>query len=66
MLAVKTLARRSMARASVRSAHTVLLMRHGESIWNLENKFTGWYDVALSEKGHVEVYIFTKAVRNPL
>lgn len=34
--------------------HTVLLMRHGESVWNLENKFTGWYDVALSEKGHVE------------
>lgn len=29
-------------------------MRHGESVWNLENKFTGWFDVALSEKGHQE------------
>ena len=27
------------------------LLRHGESIWNLENKFTGWYDCDLSEKG---------------
>lgn len=26
----------------------------GESIWNLENKFTGWYDVALSKAGHTE------------
>ncbi|KAJ8598091.1 hypothetical protein CTAYLR_005566 [Chrysophaeum taylorii] len=42
------------ARRGVRQAHTVLLMRHGESVWNLANKFTGWHDVALSEKGHEE------------
>jgi len=29
----------------------LVLLRHGESIWNLENKFTGWTDVGLSEKG---------------
>lgn len=29
----------------------ILLLRHGESIWNQENRFTGWYDVDLSEKG---------------
>lgn len=29
----------------------LVLLRHGESIWNKENKFTGWYDVGLSEKG---------------
>ena len=29
----------------------VVLIRHGESVWNLENKFTGWTDVALSEQG---------------
>ena len=29
----------------------LVLVRHGESIWNLENKFTGWTDVGLSEKG---------------
>lgn len=29
----------------------IVLLRHGESLWNKENKFTGWTDVDLSEKG---------------
>lgn len=29
----------------------LVLLRHGESQWNLENRFTGWVDVPLSEKG---------------
>ena len=29
----------------------IVLLRHGESAWNKENRFTGWYDVDLSEKG---------------
>ncbi|MCM8787717.1 MAG: 2,3-diphosphoglycerate-dependent phosphoglycerate mutase [Candidatus Omnitrophica bacterium] len=29
----------------------LVLLRHGESVWNLENRFTGWTDVDLSEKG---------------
>ena len=29
----------------------LVLVRHGESVWNLENKFTGWTDVGLSNKG---------------
>lgn len=29
----------------------LVLVRHGQSVWNLENKFTGWTDVDLSEKG---------------
>ncbi len=29
----------------------VILLRHGESIWNKENRFTGWTDVGLSDKG---------------
>lgn len=29
----------------------VVLIRHGESVWNKENLFTGWADVTLSEKG---------------
>lgn len=33
---------------------TLILLRHGESQWNLENRFTGWVDVALSEKGKKE------------
>lgn len=32
-------------------AHTLVLIRHGESTWNNENRFTGWVDVPLSEKG---------------
>jgi 2,3-bisphosphoglycerate-dependent phosphoglycerate mutase len=31
--------------------YKVVLLRHGESIWNLENKFTGWTDMGLSQKG---------------
>ena len=34
--------------------HTVVLLRHGESTWNKENRFTGWTDVDLSEKGREE------------
>lgn len=34
---------------------TLVLVRHGESTWNLENKFTGWYDCPLSPKGESEV-----------
>ena len=29
----------------------LVLIRHGQSAWNLENKFTGWTDVDLTEKG---------------
>lgn len=32
----------------------LVLLRHGESQWNLENRFTGWVDVDLSPKGEVE------------
>jgi 2,3-bisphosphoglycerate-dependent phosphoglycerate mutase len=32
----------------------LVLLRHGESLWNRENRFTGWYDIDLSEKGQVE------------
>lgn len=34
--------------------HKVVLLRHGESVWNKENRFTGWTDVDLSEKGKQE------------
>ena len=29
----------------------LIFVRHGQSVWNLENKFTGWVDVGLSERG---------------
>lgn len=34
--------------------YTLVLIRHGESIWNKENRFTGWKDVPLSDRGHEE------------
>jgi 2,3-bisphosphoglycerate-dependent phosphoglycerate mutase len=34
--------------------YKLVLLRHGESIWNKENRFTGWIDVGLSEKGTQE------------
>jgi 2,3-bisphosphoglycerate-dependent phosphoglycerate mutase len=34
--------------------YKVVLLRHGESTWNHENRFTGWTDVDLSEKGRAE------------
>jgi 2,3-bisphosphoglycerate-dependent phosphoglycerate mutase len=32
----------------------IVLIRHGQSVWNLENRFTGWTDVDLSENGYQE------------
>ncbi|MBN1596800.1 MAG: 2,3-diphosphoglycerate-dependent phosphoglycerate mutase [Bacteroidales bacterium] len=34
--------------------HKLVLLRHGESLWNKENRFTGWTDVDLTEKGITE------------
>jgi 2,3-bisphosphoglycerate-dependent phosphoglycerate mutase len=35
----------------------LILIRHGQSLWNAENKFTGWVDVPLSEMGRAEATI---------
>ena len=34
----------------------IVLLRHGESVWNKENRFTGWTDVGLTEKGYREAH----------
>ena len=34
--------------------HKLVLLRHGQSAWNLENRFTGWTDVGLTEQGMAE------------
>ncbi len=41
----------------------LVLLRHGESTWNRENKFTGWTDVDLSEKGTAEAHRAGKLLR---
>ena len=43
--------------------HKLVLIRHGESQWNKENRFTGWKDVDLSEKGIVEAHAAGKLLR---
>ena len=57
--------------------HKLVLIRHGESSWNKENRFTGWQDVPLSDKGLAEAkaagellkkegYVFDKAYTSVL
>lgn len=41
----------------------LVLIRHGESLWNSENRFTGWQDVDLSDKGRAEALRGGKALR---
>ena len=43
--------------------YTLVLVRHGESQWNLENRFTGWTDVDLTEKGREEAREAGKLLR---
>ena len=42
----------------------LILIRHGESQWNLENRFTGWVDVELSDKGRKEAEIAGNKIRD--
>ncbi|GIL16976.1 MAG: 2,3-bisphosphoglycerate-dependent phosphoglycerate mutase [Oligoflexia bacterium] len=37
--------------------YKLVLVRHGESLWNKENRFTGWQDIDLSEKGRAEAQL---------
>ena len=43
--------------------HKIVLLRHGESEWNKENRFTGWTDVPLSEKGLIEAQSAGKVLK---
>jgi len=43
--------------------YTLVLVRHGESTWNKENRFTGWTDVDLSEKGLKEAHEAGKTLK---
>lgn len=43
--------------------YKVVLLRHGESTWNLENRFTGWTDVGLSEKGIKEAHTAAESLK---
>ena len=43
---------------------TLIMVRHGQSQWNLENRFTGWVDVPLSQKGRDEATSAGKKLRD--
>ena len=43
--------------------HKLVLIRHGESLWNRDNRFTGWTDVDLTEKGTREAHTAAKALQ---
>ena len=42
----------------------LILVRHGQSVWNAENRFTGWVDVDLSEKGVLEAQKSGQLIKN--
>ncbi len=42
----------------------LVLVRHGQSLWNLENRFTGWMDVDLSENGIIEAKMAGKKLKD--
>ena len=46
----------SSSSSTLNMKYTLVLVRHGESVWNDENRFTGWYDSQLSDKGISEAY----------
>ena len=44
--------------------NNLILLRHGQSQWNLENRFTGWKDVPLTDKGITEAKLAGQLMRN--
>lgn len=44
--------------------YKLVMLRHGQSTWNLENRFTGWTDVGLSEQGEAEAHEAGKILRD--
>lgn len=54
MKTVFIVAQQNANKPTWKNMYKIVLMRHGESQWNLENRFTGWVDVDLTEKGRAE------------
>ncbi len=45
-------------------SYKIVLLRHGQSTWNLENRYTGWTDVGLSEQGKQEAHFAGQLLRD--
>lgn len=56
--------RQPLTRFSRESMPDLILLRHGQSQWNLENRFTGWVDIDLSDKGKEEAQQAGEKLRN--
>jgi phosphohistidine phosphatase SixA len=52
-----------MTTQTAQKIYKVVLVRHGESVWNKENRFTGWTDVDLTEKGIQEAKQAVTAIK---
>jgi len=50
--------------APTKKTYKIVMIRHGESLWNKENRFCGWFDAGLSEKGVSEAVAGGKALKN--
>ncbi len=44
--------------------HSLVLLRHGQSVWNLDNRFTGWTDVGLTEAGVKEAQLAARLLQD--
>lgn len=51
------------AATAAMSTHRLVMVRHGESTWNQENRFCGWFDAELSEKGAQEARRGAQAIK---
>ena len=45
-------------------ARRLLIVRHGQSIWNLESKFTGWTNIPLNKKGKIDAFNMAKTLNH--
>ena len=45
-------------------SHKLILIRHGKSVWNLKNIFTGWVDVELDVQGEQEARLAVDLIKN--
>jgi len=48
----------------IKKSNRLLIVRHGQSIWNHDSKFTGWTNIPLTQKGKYEAYLIGKSLIN--
>ena len=53
-----------LPKPNIRKPFHFLLARHGESIWNKENRFTGWTNVPLTQRGQNQAAAMGKTLKN--